>query len=593
MTFRFLFRFSLISLLLSVGLCSAQQIPDKSTIRIGFVQYTLPAVNAPIVDATLAAIKSRLTDFNVEEIHLPREDLEQAVINGSVDIFLSSAGFYRRLVQYGARDLATAVSSAFPDPNHSDGTAIIVRNQDTQLQSIDSLKGRRLVITNRHGFSGFHVPMGEIVEQGGNRDHFFSSITEVGDANKTLLVLQYLKNGLADVAFVKQCVLEHYLLTHPEDVRLFRVITPKQKSGQCARSTDLYPTWTLGSTRSATPEMSRRVTSAVLDMRPATDGLHWGVATDYSAVDHILKNLQIGPYEHLRHWTLRGFIDRFWPLIAAIFLLVIGLAVHSYRVGILVKRRTADLEAALRQQEKLRIEATEAQKRLTAMQKIGMINQISSLVAHELRQPLGAIALYLAGLRTLVSSNHSDKATIVQAIDEIERQTQRADSIVQKVRSFRKNSGGISGTVNVSNIVEKALVDYRLSLSSATVNLTCSCEPDLEIRGDALELELLAVNLTKNAVEAVGLEEDGFVHVTLVRTPQSIRFSVTDNGPVRNDSDVAAVKNRMNTTKENGLGLGLQIVQGIVERHQAVMNFAVRHPCGLIVTVDFPLLKND
>lgn len=115
----------------------------------------------------------------------------------------------------------------------------------------------------------------------------------------------------------------------------------------------------------------------------------------------------------------------------------------------------------------------------------------------------------------------------------------------------------------------------------------------MEIRGDALELELLTVNLTKNAVEAVGMEEDGFVHVTLVRTPHSIRLSVTDNGPVSNDNDVAAVKNRMNTTKENGLGLGLQIVQGIVERHQAVINFAVRRPCGLIVTVDFPLLKND
>lgn len=583
-------KFSLLTSLVILPLACSTAFCAAATLRIGIVEYTVPAINRPIVDATVETLRQKLIDCNIEVIHFPREDLEEAVKAGKVDLFLSSSGFYRRLVNYGARDLATAVSDAYPDPNHSDGTAIIVRNEDGQLRDIASLKGSRLVINNRHGFSGYQIPMGEIIGKGFKGDKHFASIAEVGDADKVPLVLTWLKDHKADVAFAKQCVLEEYIRQHPEDARTFRVIEPKQAAGQCARSTNLYPTWTLGSTSAASPEISRRVTSAVLAMPAAADGLRWGVATDYSSVDRLLKNLKIGPYEHLQQWTVRGFVDRFWPIIAAVVLLLTGLVMHSIRVSVIVKERTKELRAALEQKEKLRITASETQKRLNALQKMGVINQISSIVAHELRQPIGAMSLYLAGLRTLVENGENDKNRLLQIIDEMNDQTARADAIVQKVRAYRKNSSGISGTVNLSTIVEKAVSDFRQTLSNSPVSINCEIRPGVLVQGDPLELELLTVNLVKNAVEALGLQEGGFVQVSVSMQNKHAALIVIDNGPIKSEADVEQLRTRLESTKENGMGLGLQIVNGIVERHRAALSFSVREDCGLIVRILFPAM---
>ena len=310
---------------------------DGHIVRFGVVRYTTPSTNQPIVDPTIAAIRKKLKNWTIVEVHMTREELEQAVIDGKVDVFLSSAGFYRRLVRFGARDLATAMSPAYPDPNHSEGSAIIVRNENTNLKTIDDLRGSSVAVSNIHGFTGFQIPMSEIAEKGWDPDHFFREVKEYGDGNKSEDILDALRSGEADVAFLKQCVLEAYVKKYGWVREQFRVINPTNRVGECARSTKLYPTWTLGSTFSTPPEVSRLITSAVIDMPATKSGLLWGVATDYSQVDTVLKNLKIGPYEYLRHWTFKQIFEKYWPIFAAIILLILGMAGHSISVSFLVK----------------------------------------------------------------------------------------------------------------------------------------------------------------------------------------------------------------------------------------------------------------
>ncbi|MFR3029764.1 MAG: sensor histidine kinase, partial [Sutterella wadsworthensis] len=77
----------------------------------------------------------------------------------------------------------------------------------------------------------------------------------------------------------------------------------------CARSTELYPTWTVGTTKVTDPRVSRSVTQALLALKPTgANGIYWGVATDYSSVDKLFRETRTGPYAYLNTWSLKRFI---------------------------------------------------------------------------------------------------------------------------------------------------------------------------------------------------------------------------------------------------------------------------------------------
>ena len=79
-------------------------------------------------------------------------------------------------------------------------------------------------------------------------------------------------------------------------------------------------------------------------------------------------------------------------------------------------------------------------KRLTALQKIGVVNQISSILAHEMGQPLGAISLYAEGLKEMITSGKINQKRFLSILGDIQTQADRADAIIKKVRAYRKSS---------------------------------------------------------------------------------------------------------------------------------------------------------
>ncbi len=374
-------------------LASSVSAGTQNVLRVGVARIAEPSPNAVIFGATFGAIEAALEDHRLEVRELPHAELEAAVCSGSLDLFIASSGIYRRIVRCGARDLATAIMPPYNDPNFSDGSAIVVLNERKDLQKLEDLRGRRLAVNATVTFSGYHVPLGEIAKLGVDPLAFFSTTTEVGIGASSPLVLNELKGGRADAAFLKQCLLEEHIRQNPAEKDFFRVLNRKDTEGECQRSTDLYPSWTIGSTRSTSPEVSRRVTSAILGMPARSGTLRWGVATDYTRVDDLFRTLRIGPYSYLREWTMKRFIDAFWPWLMLFAAGVAGLVLHSLTVGKLVQKRTRELHATLNAYAESQKETAEATRRLETMQKIGVVNQLSSILAHETRQPLGAIAL--------------------------------------------------------------------------------------------------------------------------------------------------------------------------------------------------------
>ena len=412
----------------------------KRPVRLAIVKYVRPSPNEEIVPASVTALKQYFGEDRVQVAHLSLTELSEAIKRGDVDVFLSSAGFYRRLADEGVKSLVSAVSLSYPDPNHGEGTAIVAAADRSDIESLRDLKGGVLATSTPTAFTGLLVPYGEMMKQGIKVDGFFRETLYLGDDDAMETAPRHLLDGTADVAFLRLCFLEEWLERHPEHQGRFKVINRKDGPGEvCARSTELYPTWTVGTTKVTDPRVSRSVTQALLALKPTgANGIYWGVATDYSSVDKLFRETRTGPYAYLNTWSLKRFIAEYWHWLMLAGVLVAGLTLHSVRVTQLVHKRTAALRQSLAELQVLKEEAQGAAQRIERLERAGVVAQLSVIFAHEMRQPLGAISLYSFGLRRMLGNGSTDTARMTDVIDRLDRQTERANEIVARVRSYAK-----------------------------------------------------------------------------------------------------------------------------------------------------------
>lgn len=582
---------------------SAQDPDGPSKLRVGIVAFVRPAPNEEILDATVATLRKDFGEDFVLVKHYTLPQLSHAIRTGAVDVFLSSAGFYVRMTPYGARDLATAVSKDYPNPNHSDGSAVIVLDSRRDLQSLEDLRGKTLVTSSPTAFTGLQIPLGEFLKQGISLDGLFKTTQYLGGDAGMNAGLPMLKSGMADVGIFRMCFLEEWLAKHPEDKGVFRVLNRQdspERPEACQRSTALYPTWTVATTKTTDPNLSRWVTRSLLQMKPVGEKrLAWGVATDYSSVSELFRALKIGPYEYLRHWTVQRILAEYGQFVILAAVLILGLILHAVRVTQLVRLRTADLTAALEKQRALESEAKSAEERLENISRVGIVGQLSTIFAHEMRQPLGAISLYSYALKKLAAAGDvpADKAKAILA--KLDAQTERANDIVTRVRSYARSEEPRAERLELRSAAERAVADLK-SAGRYKASVVFGVMEPAAIEADPLEIEIVAVNLIKNALQALDGQPGGRVIVSVTSDAEHASLCVMDNGfPISDEAyaQLAAGAEGATagggSTKHSGPGLGLLIVRNILEKLGGRINYIRMPEGGLAAVATFPLAKPE
>lgn len=595
----------LLSLALALGAAHAAQ---PTTVRIGLLNFeseTSYLSRRDNVQRTMMAyLQEKIPELRIEPHYYTTQELTRAIERREVEFFLGSSGFYVSMIPKSVRDVATLISPNFPDPNQVVAGAIFVRADRRDLTDIASLEGKTAVSTHPLNFMTYQINLGEIAKAGYDPDRFFHETLFTN--NRPVEVMRAVLEGRADVGFLRACMVEGISARNPEFQGKFRFINrrlgPREERLGCRYSTDAYPGWTMAVVPHTPPAITHRVALALLSMKPEETpaGYSWSLATNFEDINNLFRTLRIGPYEYLRHWTVKRIFEQFWP--ALLFLLGVFLTwvLHWWRVEKLVVRRTRELEAALVRERETEENARRLTGRLEALQRTRTVEQLSSIFAHDLGQPLSAMRYALRGLETLLrraktgDAREGDDERIAECLKTLRAQLGRSADMIERVRSYAKRRDGRENPVDLKTVAEEVARELGQSKSSRTaVTLDLPAEETV-VEGNNLELFLLLLNLLKNAQRAT--EEAGAttpVRVRLFRTAEKIRLTVENDGRLLSEEEVARLGTPFSTTSEDGLGLGLVIVQSIAEAHRAKLLYRARETGGLSVSLDFPPFARD
>ena len=492
MTVRTLLALGLAALLAATNTPAAPS-PERPKLVVGVTEFALTEDGRDITEALHRAAAPLADEYDLEFRSMPVPELERAAREGRVDLVLGSAGLVVRLADAGAKPLVTTLGPGAVNANQNEGSAFLVRRDREDLQTLSDLAGKHLVANRPSGFSGYMIAMGEIALAGNDPDHFFSSRTFIGAQNASHEIARRVHYGFADVGILRLCAWEEILQKDPSAANDLRILAPKKSKSACVHSTDLYPAHTLAALPHVTPEAVTATTLAFLRMPPTERGRSWAVATDYLSIDKLFRALKTGPYRYLREPVWKRFLAEYFPFIL-IFLGVALLFLWQFEnTKRLLEKRTLEVRR-LAQKE------AEQERRLLFLERNTMVSQLSSMLAHELHQPLAAIRLYARGLvKLLARTNPSPEVT--EAADAIADEATRAKEIVERVRAYARNRRAERKETPLSEILQNAVSHFQ-SGAKAPVPLTISGDVDVVVSVSALEIELVFVNLLKNAREA-------------------------------------------------------------------------------------------
>lgn len=548
------------------------------TIHLGILNTSGNEAENVLYAETASVLKDKLKPRNVEVSTYDLPGLQKAIAAGKLDFFISNPGFYVSSRQkLDTTALASQSNQFFGRPDRALGSVFVVPKQSSHIYSLRDLRGKSVCAVAPNAYGGLYIALGELNRRGFDPDKFFSSIHYSGYPMPK--VLEELKAGKCEAAIVRTCLLEELSASGQIKENEFRVIEPRPSLSKehCIRSTELYPGWVFAATKN-TSEALRKETTKILFSLPAVQGNEWSVPRNFADLDNLYKNLKVGHYEYLRNWDWKEFIRNYWSFILIVFVVMIAVFLHNLILKQQVERRTERLRQTMKEKLAEHQAAVNANRHLHDMEKINLVGMLSSMIAHELRQPLTVIRNYSEGLRDIVHSPDYDAKVLEEALKVVDEQSIRASSIIEHMRGLIKGKESKVQEVNLNSLVPSVIDTYKELGGKYEIKFVTSAAAPITVQIDPTQFEIVLLNLLNNASEAITQQETKPVITVGVSCKNGeAAVSVTNEGFLEHResfNNLFAVKN---STKANGLGLGLAIAARVIERWGGQLSIHQHH----------------
>ena len=245
----------------------------------------------------------------------------------------------------------------------------------------------------------------------------------------------------------------------------------------------------------------------------------------------------------------------------------------------------SEVEERRRTEEQLR----DTQNSLMQAGKLAALGQMSAAIAHEINQPLAAIRTFIAS--TKVYSSRGDAKKVAANLDLITGLAERMANITSHLKTFaRKSEPGKTEPVDVERAVQGAmlLIESQIGLSGIVVET--NVPHNVSVRGYAVQLEQVIVNLLQNALHAVADVAKPVIRLHVEVKNEIVSIRVIDNGAGIPKEHLDQVFDPFFTTKAigKGLGLGLSISYGIVRDFGGEIRASNREEGGTEMIIELP-----
>jgi two-component system sensor kinase FixL len=230
-------------------------------------------------------------------------------------------------------------------------------------------------------------------------------------------------------------------------------------------------------------------------------------------------------------------------------------------------------------------EARVLQERLTHFSRLSTMGEMAAGLAHEINQPLSAIATYARASQRLIRQPEPDYEEVFAALEQINAQALRAGEVIRRLRNFVKNREVKREPVNCARLLEdlRTLAETDARLHNIRLRLDLQ-EPLPTVYADPIQLQQVILNLVRNAIDAMSEAPEArreVVLTTRVATDGEVEVTVADRGTGLAPEATEHLFNPFFTTKVSGTGLGLAISRSIVRAHGGRLWHTPNGDCGV------------
>jgi len=231
--------------------------------------------------------------------------------------------------------------------------------------------------------------------------------------------------------------------------------------------------------------------------------------------------------------------------------------------------------------EELREQVRRKDEEMKRSERLAMLGETAAALAHEVRNPLGAISLFVSMLK----SDLTDRPQSLGLVDEIEKSISSLDQVVSNVLHFAKNNKLHLGPVNLHSIVQEVRQHFS-GLYGSNARIFASLNGNPFIVADEQALRQCLYNLMTNALQVTAFAGEIAISVTEDEASDTVSLVVRDNGPGIPSEIMPRMFEPFASGRREGTGLGLSIVKRIVVAHGGAIS--ARNTPGAEFTVVLP-----